>query len=110
MPYSEPTDLAIVACPGGEAFATEVLTHLRHMYKHRFTLKSDVISKRYGLEKDALVKQINLSNDIHTSDLCVRGSLDKYRTPNFKVNTRFTYFANGEYKAEEERMSISSRT
>ncbi|MBO4404462.1 MAG: ribose-phosphate diphosphokinase [Treponema sp.] len=100
MPYSEPTDLAIVACPGGEAFANEVLTHLRHMYKHRFTLKSDVISKRYGLEKDALVKQINLSNDIHTSDLCVRGSLDKYRTPNFKVNTRFTYFANGEYKAE----------
>ena len=100
MPYSEPTDLAIVACPGGEAFANEVLTHLRHMYKHRFTLKSDVISKRYGLEKDALVKQINLTNDIHTSDLCVRGSLDKYRTPDFKVNTRFTYFANGEYKAE----------
>ncbi|MBP5251965.1 MAG: ribose-phosphate diphosphokinase [Treponema sp.] len=100
MPYSEPTDLAIVACPGGEAFANEVLTHLRHMYKHRFTLKSDVISKRYGLEKDALVKQINLNNDIHTSDLCVRGSLDKYRTPDFKVNTRFTYFANGEYKAE----------
>ena len=25
MPYSEPTDLAIVACPGGEAFANEVL-------------------------------------------------------------------------------------
>lgn len=100
MPYSEPTDLAVVACPGGESFANEVITHLRHMYKHRFSLKSDVISKRYGLEKDKLVQQINLENDIRTSDLCIRGMTDKYRPPVFKVNTRFTYFANGEYKAE----------
>ena len=46
MPYSEPTNLAIVACPGGEAFANAVITHLRNMYKHRFTLKNDVISKK----------------------------------------------------------------
>ena len=46
MPYSEPTNLAIVACPGGEAFANAVITHLRNMYKHRFTLKNDAISKR----------------------------------------------------------------
>ncbi len=100
MPYSEPTNLAIVACPGGESFANEVITHLRHMYKHRFTLKSDVIAKRYDLEKDKLVQQINLENDLKTSDLCIRGMTDKYRPPAFKVNTRFTYFANGEFKAE----------
>ena len=52
MPYTEPTSLAIVACPGGEAFANEVITHLKHMYKHRFTLKNDVVSKRYGLTKE----------------------------------------------------------
>ena len=45
MPYSEPTNLAIIACPGGEVFANEVIAHLRHMYKHRFNLKRDVISK-----------------------------------------------------------------
>jgi len=100
MPYSEPTDLAVVACPGGESFADEVITHLRHMYKHRFTLKNDVISKRYALDKDKLTQQINLENDLRTSDLCVRGMVDKYRPPVFKVNTRFTYFANGEFKAE----------
>ncbi len=100
MPYSEPTNLAIVACPGGESFANEVITHLRHMYKHRFTLKSDVIAKRYDLEKDRLIQQINLENDLKTSDLCIRGMTDKYRPPAFKVNTRFTYFANGEFKAE----------
>ena len=100
MPYSEPTDLAVVACPGGESFANEVITHLRHMYKHRFTLKNDVISKRYGLDKDELVQRINLENDLKTSDLCVRGTIDKFRPPMFKVNTRFTYFANGEFKCE----------
>ena len=100
MPYSEPTNLAIVACPGGEAFADEVITHLRHMYKHRFTLKNDVISKRYGLDKNELIKQINVGSDINTSDVAMRGATDKYRPPVFKVNARFTYFMNGEFKTE----------
>lgn len=100
MPYSEPTNLAIVACPGGEAFADEVITHLRHMYKHRFTLKNDVISKRYGLDKNELIKQINFGSDINTSDVAMRGATDKYRPPVFKVNSRFTYFMNGEFKTE----------
>lgn len=100
MPYSEPTNLAIVACPGGEAFADEVITHLRHMYKHRFTLKNDVISKRYGIDKNELIKQINFGSDINTSDVAMRGATDKYRPPVFKVNARFTYFMNGEFKTE----------
>ena len=100
MPYSEPTTLAVVACPGGESFANEVITHLRHMYKHRFSLKSDVISKRYSIDKENVVQQMNLDNDLHTSDLCVRGMTDKYRPPVFKVNSRCTYFANGEFKCE----------
>ena len=100
MPYSEPTDLAMVACPGGESFANEVIAHLRRMYKHRFSMKNDVISKRYGLEKDKVTERINFHNDIDTGDLCLRGAIDKYRAPNFKVNTRFTHFANGEFKTE----------
>ena len=100
MPYSEPDNLAIVACPGGEAFADEVITHLRHMYKHRFTLKNDVISKRYDIEKNELIKKINFDSDITTSDVCMRGATDKYRPPVFKVNCKFTYFMNGEFKTE----------
>ena len=100
MPYSEPTELAVIACPGGEAFADAVITHLKHMYKHRFTLKNDAISKRYNLDKNELVKDINLRNDLETSDLIIRGATDKYRAPVFKVNTTFTYFANGEFKTE----------
>ncbi len=100
MPYSEPSNLAIVACPGGEAFADEVITHLRRMYKHRFTLKNDVISKRYQIEKSDLVKQINFKSDVNTSDISMKGAIDKYRPPVFKVKTRFTYFMNGEVKTE----------
>ena len=100
MPYSEPTDLAVIACPGSESFANAVITHLKHMYKHRFTLKNDAVSKRYDLEKPDIIKQINLKNDLETSDLVLRGSIDKYRPPVFKVKTRFTYFANGEFKTE----------
>lgn len=100
MPYSEPTNLGVIACPGGAVFADEVIMHLRHMYKHRFTLKNDVISKRYNVDKDKLVQDINFRNDLMTSDLVVRGTTDKYRAPAFKINTRFTWFANGEVKAE----------
>ncbi len=100
MPYSEPTNLGVIACPGGAVFADEVIAHLRHMYKHRFALKTDVISKRYNLEKEKLVQDINFRNDMVTSDLVVRGAIDKYRPPKFKVDTLFTWFANGEVKAE----------
>lgn len=100
MPYSEPTNLAIVACPGGESFANEVLVHLKRIYKHRFTLKNDVLSRRYGTPKDDLVQKINYENDLKTPNLFIHGDVSKYRAPDFKVNTRFTYFANGEFKTE----------
>ena len=100
MPYSEPTNIGVIACPGGAAFAEEVVTHLRHMYKHRFSLKNDVIAKRYNLDKDKLIQDINYRNDMVTSDLVVRGAVDRYRAPSFKINTQFTWFANGEIKAE----------
>ena len=100
MPYSEPTNLAVVACPGGEKFADEVIQHIRHMYKHRFSLKADVLSKRYSMDKATLVHEINMHNDLNTSELAIRGAIDKYRAPLFKINTQFTWFANGEFKAE----------
>ena len=90
MPYSEPANLGIVACPGGQAFAQEVIVHLRHMYKHRFNLKRDVISKRYNVEKEELVKEINFYNDLQTSDLCVKGNVSNYRPPEFLVDAEFT--------------------
>ena len=100
MPYSEPSNLGVIACPGGAVFADEVITHIRQIYKHRFALKTDVISKRYNVDKEKLVQDMNFRNDLATSDLVVREATDKYRPPVFKVETLFTWFANGEVKAE----------
>ena len=100
MTYSEPTQLAIVACPGGECFANETIKHLNHIYSRRFRQKSDVLAKRYGVDRLSLVKDINFYNDLQTSDICIRGDVTKFRAPVFKVNTRFTWFMNGEFKTE----------
>jgi ribose-phosphate pyrophosphokinase len=100
MTYSEPTDLAVLACPGGEKFADETIKHLNHIYSRRFRQKSDVLAKRYEVERTGLVKQINFYNDLKTSDICIRGDVTKFRAPDFKVKARFTWFMNGEFKTE----------
>ena len=100
MFYSEPTDLAVIACPGGEAFADAVIKHLKHIYKHRFSLKSDCINKRYQIEKNDLIQKINFESDLYSPEIVVKSSTERYREPKFKVDTTFTYFANGEFKTE----------
>jgi ribose-phosphate pyrophosphokinase len=100
MTYSEPTDLAVLACPGGEKFADETIKHLNHIYSRRFRQKSDVLAKRYEVERTGLVKQVNFYNDLKTSDICIRGDVTKFRAPDFKVKARFTWFMNGEFKTE----------
>ncbi|MDR2552668.1 MAG: ribose-phosphate diphosphokinase [Treponema sp.] len=60
MGFTDPSKLAILACPGGEAFAEEVIVHIKHWYRRKFE---------------------NLS-------------------PHFRVNARYTLFANGEIKTE----------
>ena len=81
MFYSEPTDLAVIACPGGEAFADAVIKHLKHIYKHRFSLKSDCINKRYQIEKNDLIQKIILQ----TANL-------KPKSTNQFAESRFIFF------------------
>ncbi|HZK20571.1 MAG TPA: ribose-phosphate diphosphokinase [Treponemataceae bacterium] len=100
MPYTEPTNLAVVACPGGEAFADEVIIHLKRMYKHRYNLKRDVISKRYGISREEYIRNLNMHNDTVSSSICSKGPVNTYRTPTFKVAADFTYFMNGEFKTQ----------
>ena len=100
MPYCEPSNLGIVACPGGKVFAEQIIKHLTHMYKHRFTLKRDLISKRYEMSTTEFVEKANFLNDIQTPEIAVKAGVDKYRNPKFLVDAEFTYFMNGEFKTE----------
>ncbi len=100
MNYSDPTKLAILACPGGERFAEEVITHLRRIYRKRFESKAASLAKRYGENVEDVVKRINFYNDSMSSSNFLSGEVNKFRAPPFKVPTRFTWFANGEIKTE----------
>lgn len=63
-------------------------------------MKSDAINKNYEIAKDELISKINLESDLYSPDIAVKNSTNRYREPRFKVDTTFTYFANGEFKTE----------
>ncbi len=100
MMYSGSSNLAIVACPGGEHFADATIQHLKHIYVEKFNKKIEKLIKRYELKKDQLIKDINFYNDLISSSLHENNDVEKIRVPRFKVNARFTYFMNGEFKTE----------
>jgi ribose-phosphate pyrophosphokinase len=72
MHYAGPAKLAVVACPGGEVFACEVIDHLKKCCR----------PKNSG---DAAKPAQNKS---------------EYKAPRFRADVKFSMFANGEVKAE----------
>jgi len=93
LKYSNPANLAIIACPGGEVFADEVIVHLKKLY-HRYNKRvSDEFARRYNMASDTVVEQINLINDV------VFG-MNNHIVPKLKIPVKFTCFPNGEIKAE----------
>ena len=100
MTYSGSANLAILACPGGEHFADAVIKHLKHIYVEKLNRKIDKLIKRYNLQKERLIRDINFYNDLISSGLHENNEIEKIRVPRFKVNARFTYFTNGEFKTE----------
>jgi ribose-phosphate pyrophosphokinase len=97
--YSNPANLAVVACPGGEVFADEVVSHLRKGYRRNLENIASDMAKRYGMEHAEVIRQINFINDT-VSSRYTPGKAGEIRVPRFKVPSRFTIFANGEVKAE----------
>ena len=100
MNYADPNRLGILACPGGEQFANEVIVHLKRLYRRRFENKATILSKRYTMDKEAVIREINFANDVVISSNNAKGDIQKFRSPPFKNPARFTYFPNGEIKAE----------
>ncbi|GHV83787.1 phosphoribosylpyrophosphate synthetase [Spirochaetia bacterium] len=100
MYYSNPANLAVIACPGGEVFANQVIGHLKNQYRHIFNKTVDGMSKRYGLEAADVMHRINFINEITTIGQNPQSPDLKLHTPRFKVPARFTMFPNGELKAE----------
>lgn len=100
MSFSQPTKLGIVACPGGEKIADEIITNLKSIYYRRFEKKTRNLSKVYGVTETEAIKHLNYDSDLSSSRVKIYGDPEKYRVPSFKVPGTFTKFANGELKAE----------
>lgn len=100
MSYSDPTKLGILACPGAEAFADQVVRKLAGIYKRRFDRKTQALASRYHISQELAIRKINFANDANSSLLYMPGPTDRYRPPHFKIDARHTFFANGEVKTE----------
>ncbi|MCK4543655.1 MAG: ribose-phosphate diphosphokinase [Spirochaetales bacterium] len=100
MSISKPASLGILACPGGEAFAQGIIPHLRNLYSKKYDRMADLISRKYGIRKEAAIREINLASDIYSTKIQVSEPIDRYVPPGFKIPTSFTRFANGEFKME----------
>jgi ribose-phosphate pyrophosphokinase len=100
MNYSDPTKLGILACPGGEVLANQVIRRLGAIYRRRFDRKTEILAQRYHLSQELVTQKINFNSDIQSSLLYIPGNVNKYHSPQFRVNARHTYFANGEVKTE----------
>jgi len=100
MNYSNPAKLAILACPGGEAFADKVIVHLKKVYHRSFDYVINGLAKRYDMQTEAVIQQVNFINDALSPPQHFHGKPTQCRPPHFKVPAKFTLFPNGEIKAE----------
>jgi len=102
MKYFNPANLAIIACPGGDVFAEEVIEHLRNKYRHSRSKTEEEISKRYNITLEQAALHIDLMNRIAVRGTDSQSGSDKNISRNFKAPVKFTLFPNGEVKSEIE--------
>jgi ribose-phosphate pyrophosphokinase len=100
MNYSSPANLAVLACPGGEIFADEVIAHLKKGYRRHFEYMVAELAKQYAMDPATVAQQINFINDASSPAYHIAGKVNGFRCPRFKIPARFSLFANGEIKAE----------
>ena len=103
MTYSNSHQIGILACPGGAVFAEKLISELEYLAQKRTRHKVDILSEKYGLPREQIITQINLSIDIRPTTLNLSHPQDRIRATHHRVPARFTRFANGEYKTEITR-------
>ncbi|MDR3124102.1 MAG: ribose-phosphate diphosphokinase [Treponema sp.] len=98
MNYSNPANLAVIACPGGEVFADEVILHLKKFYRHKYDATVADLVRQHNISVDEAIRRIDFINDAAPLVAFAGGGFLK--RPRFKTPVRFTLFPNGEIKAE----------
>jgi ribose-phosphate pyrophosphokinase len=100
MNNSNPANLAVIACPGGEVFSAEVIVHLKKEYRHNLERLAAELAKRYNMDTTAVIQYVNFINEVVSPVSPVHAKTGAFNIPRFNMPARFTIFANGEIKAE----------
>lgn len=100
MIYSNPDQIGIIACPGGEQFANKLITNLERISTKKIRRKIQALSIKYCLSRDEVMRLININIDQRRTNLNPETPADKFRPASFKIPVHFTRFANGEFKTE----------
>lgn len=100
MKYFNPANLAIIACPGGDTFAEDVIEHLRSKYRHSRKRTEEKLSKQYNITKEQASLHIDLMNKIVSKGTDSQSGSFNNANNGLKIPVKFTLFPNGEIKAE----------
>ncbi len=95
-----PEQIGILACPGGAAFAARMIRELKAISRDKTLRKLEVLSKKYGLAREELLRRINLGVDLRPTTTDLNHPAAELRPVHFRLPARFTHFANGEFKTE----------
>jgi ribose-phosphate pyrophosphokinase len=100
LKYFNPANLVVIACPGCEVFADEVIVHLKKLYRHNNKKVSEDLARRYNIDPGKVVEHISFINEIVSTGFHDSSKKDTYHIPKFKIPVNFVLFPNGEMKAE----------
>jgi len=100
MSFAKPISLGVIACPGGESFASQIISHLNGIYQRRYDRKLRYIARLYGMKPERVQRQLNFADDLLSHRVRAVGPADSQRSPSYKIPCEFIRFANGEIRAE----------
>ncbi len=100
MVITKSEQIGVIACPGAERFTEDIISNLRRIYMKRYNRILNSISRRYQMERDDILKQINLTREFSSAKDGNMDAIHKIRPPRYRIPVLNTRFANGEVKAE----------
>ena len=85
MIYYIPDQIGILACPGGAVFAGQVARELGTIGREKMRHKLEVLSQKYGLSREEILRRINLLVDLRPTTVDLRQPADGLRPTHFRV-------------------------
>lgn len=96
MFYYNSFQIGILACPGGQRFAEEIIIHLNSITTKKYQKKINVLAENYSMSREQVKEQLELFN-------CFTKAANisfNFSCPDYFIPANFVKFANSEFKTE----------